>query len=285
MSNLEKALRRAINARNKNSGEASVDEQSTANASLSNDTSTGTEVAVSYKGGDIASMKDITLKGKQDLENRKIIYSDMVNTKVVDQFREIRTHIYQEIKKNNSPVLVTSVIGGTGNTFVTLNIAAAIALDDSKTSLIVDCNLAEPGFNDFVDEENNLGVTDFIENDYGLEDLIKPIGINRLRLISSGTKKESVTDYFTSKKLHQLFLELKQRYSDRIILVDSPAINDFADAKILSNFFSHVILIVPYRMVTESQIVTAIKAIGKEKIIGIVTNREPRFLSMFKNYK
>ena len=284
MSNLEKALRRAINARNKNSGEASGDDQSTTRVSSNSDTPSGTEVAVSYKGGDIALMKEITAKGKQDLEKRKIIYSDMLNTKVVDQFREIRTHIYQEIKKNNSPVLVTSVIGGTGNTFVTLNIAAAIALDDSKTSLIVDCNLAKPGFKDFVDETNNLGVTDYIENDYGLEELIQPVGINRLRLISSGTKKESITDYFTSKKLHQLFLELKQRYSDRIILVDSPAINDSADAKILSNFFSHVILVVPYRMVTENQIVAAIRAIGKEKIIGIVTNREPRFLSLFKNF-
>ena len=143
--------------------------------------------------------------------------------------------------------------------------------------------MTSPGFSELLEDSDQQGVTDYIENGVPLEDIIKPIGIKRMRLISSGAKKESVTDYLTSARIKVLFTELQERYSDRIILVDSPSINDSADAKILVNLFSHVVLVLPYRKVTEAQISSAIKAIGKERIIGIVINREPRFLSLF-NY-
>ncbi len=271
MSNLEKALRKAIVAKNKKvdgtiGGESNIDIASNNN----------------YIDGDINLMAEIDVKGKKELEQLKIISPEIHNTKVVDQFRDIRTHIYQAIKKNNSPILVTSVTGDAGNTFVTRNIAAAIALDDTKTSVIVDCNLLNSGFKDLIGEHEPLGIADYIGADICLEDIIIPVGIPRMRLVYAGTKKESVTDYFTSARLRDLFVELKERYSDRIILADSPAINDFADAKILSNLFDHVVLVVPYRKVSANQISDAVKAIGKDKIIGIVINREPRFLSIFK---
>lgn len=276
MSKLEEALKNAILARSKTKSEERVDDTSSA---IHSD-----EMAASTSGN-IPAMHELATKGKHELEKRKIIYPDMSNGKVGDQFREIRTHIYQALRQNKSPILVTAVSGGAGNSFVTKNIAAAIALDDSRTSLLVDCNLAKPGFTDLLENTEQLGVTDFIEGGISLEEIIKPIGINRMRLISSGAKKESVTDYLTSSRLKALFVELQQRYSDRVILVDSPSINDSADAKIMANLFSHVVLVVPYRKVTETQIVNAIKVIGKEKIIGIVVNREPRFLSLFKYSK
>ena len=274
MSNLEKALQEAITARNKNKRAIATTASENANSR--------TEMAVTYSDGHIPAMREPGLKDKSELESKKIIYPDMSDGKVVDQFREIRTHIYQAIRRNNSPILVTAVAGDAGNTFVIKNIAAAIALDDAKTSLIVDCNLTSPGFHELLDEAGQLGVTDYIEKGIPLEDIIKPTGIKRMRLISSGAKKESVTDYLTSSRIKTLFTELQQRYSDRIILVDSPSINDSADAKILVNLFAHVVLVVPYRKVTEAQIASAIKAVGKERIIGIVINREPRFLSLFK---
>jgi capsular exopolysaccharide synthesis family protein len=273
MSNLEKALQKAISARNKTKSEIvkSEEQESFSDTGLAN------------SNGYIPDMYEDELKSKQELEKRKIIYPAMLNGKVVDQFREIRTHIYQALRNKNTPVLVTAVSSDAGNTFVTKNIAAAIALDDAKTSLIVDCNLINPGFEDLIESDRQMGVTDYIEGRVSLEEIIKPVGIKRMRLVAAGAKKESVTDYLTSTRLKALFKELMERYSDRVILVDSPSINDSADAKILADLFSYVVLVVPYRKVTEGQIAKAIKAIGKDKIIGIVINREPRFLSLFQN--
>jgi Mrp family chromosome partitioning ATPase len=274
MSNLEKALKEAISARNNKSKEL-VAENSEQGRGAG-------EISFRESNGDISAMRELSLLEKKELELKKIIHPDASNGKVLDQFREIRTHIYQALHKDNSPILVTAVSAKAGNTFVTTNVAAAIALDDAKTSLVVDCDLTGSGFSERLAEKGLLGVTDYIEGGISVEDIISPIGIQRMRFVSSGAKKESVTDYLTSSRLKSLFYELKERYSDRVILVDSPSVNETADAKILANLFSHVILVVPYRQVTESQIASAINTIGKEKIIGIVINRIPRFLSLFK---
>jgi len=278
MSKLEKALKNAISARNKKKSEA-VHVSDDATMATHNPQS---DVVVSAAEGHIPAMREIDIRTKSQLENCELIYPDMSNAKVIDQFREIRTHIYQALREKNCPILVTSVAGRAGNTFVTKNIAAAIALDDSKTSLVVDCNLTNPGFKNLLTEGEHWGVTDYIEGNISLEEIIQPIGIQRMRLISAGAKKESVTDYLTSSRLKALFTELQERFSDRVILVDSPSINDSADAKMLTDLFSHVILVVPYRKVNEAKIINAIKAIGREKIIGLVINKEPRFLSLFK---
>lgn len=272
MSKLEKALQKAISARNTNKT-ALVENNASGTVTAEQETVTN---------GRISSMREISLLEKTELEKRKIIFPDMSNGKVVDQFREVRTHIYHALHNNNSPILVTAVSSGAGNSFVTKNIAAAIALDDARTSLVVDCDLTGTDSSQVSDDADYLGITDYIERDLPLEDIIAPTGITRMRFISAGARKESVTDYLTSPRLKSLFTELQNKYSDRVILVDTPSINDSADAKILAGLFSHVILVVPYRGVTKGNVEKAINAIGKEKIIGIVINREPRFLSLFK---
>ncbi|VAW71565.1 hypothetical protein MNBD_GAMMA12-3574 [hydrothermal vent metagenome] len=284
MSILEKALKKAVLDRAKKKSAQDIDGKIVDNKADDNNRqiiSTSSELNAPASSGHIPAMQEQESRNKSSLAARKIIYPDMANGKVVDQFREIRTHIYQSLRQISTPILVTAVSGNAGNTFVIKNISAAIALDDAKTSLIVDCNLANPGFKDLLTDEKHLGVTDYIESGISIEEIIQAVGINRMRLIPAGAKKESVTDYLTSNRLRTLFSELQERYADRVILVDSPSIKDFADAKILTNLFSHVILVVPYRKVTENQIANAVKSIGKEKIIGIVINREPRFLSLF----
>jgi len=284
MSILEKALKKAISDRTRKKSELATDNSGKEDRAGDNNQQIvkGNSDGISPSTrGHIPSMRELNIRNKNNLAARKIIYPDMLNGKVVDQFREIRTHIYQSLRQQNTPILFTAVCGDAGNTFVTKNIAAAIALDDAKTSLVVDCNLANPGFKDLIGDGEYLGVTDYIEGGISLDEIIQPVGINRMRLISAGAKKESVTDYLTSARLKTLFSELQDRYSDRVILVDSPSIKDFADAKILTNLFSHVVLVVPYRKVTENQIANAVKSIGKEKIIGMVINREPRLLSLF----
>lgn len=276
MSKLEDALKQAISARNKNL--SSTEETPKPNLLTS-------PAHALHKQGNISAMTEDSVLDKAELEKNKLVSPDMSNAKLLDQFREIRTHIYQVTRHKNLPILVTSVANNAGNSFVTQNIAAAISLDDAKTSLIVDCNLHDPGFHSLLNGDEQLGVTDYIDSNTTLEQIIKPVGIKRMRIIPAGAKKESVTDYLTSSRLRNLFVELQERYSDRIILVDSPSINESADAKILVDIFSYVVLVVPYRKVSEAQIISAIKAIGKEKIIGIVINREPQFLSLFKYKK
>ena len=71
----------------------------------------------------------------------------------------------------------------------------------------------------------------------------------------------------------RLFLEdVRNRYKDRIIIVDAPPVLESADAKILAEVSDYVLIILPYKGASGSKVDKVIKAIGKDKIIGMMIN-------------
>ena len=220
---------------------------------------------------EIARMFEPREFNHDELAKRKIIYSGMPDTRVANQFRELRTKILQKSAGESCVVMVTSVGMNSGNSFVALNLAAAFAFDEAKTSLLMDCNLSNPNYQDFVDAGTNLGLTDYLE-DMGLsiEQIIHPIGIRRLRLIPAGVKREITIEHFTSIRMKQVFDSINNRYNDRYIILDAPPILDSADAQILLESCDLVLLVVPYGGATQAKIMAAANAIGQQKLLGVV---------------
>jgi protein-tyrosine kinase len=72
----------------------------------------------------------------------------------------------------------------------------------------------------------------------------------------------------------KLFLkEIKRRYLDRYIIVDSPSVGDFsADTRIIAELCDFVVLVVPYGKVTDSEIRASIEILGQHRIAGVVFN-------------
>ncbi len=208
-----------------------------------------------------------------------IIDQSMADRRVFNAFRDLRTSVVQRVKESSPIIMVTSCVYGGGGSFVSTNLATVIAMDETKTALLVDCNLSEPGLNGLpLAAENNNGLKDYLQNDScTVNEIIYPTGIKRLRVIPAGNVNSSMSEYFTSVRLYRLFEEIKQRYSQRYIIVDAPAISENADARILAEVCDYVILVVPYGKVTEDQILKSARAIGKDKLLGTVFNNEPQF--------
>ena len=228
---------------------------------------------------DIAGMRQPVELNSEEKADKKIVDAAMSDRYVFNAFRELRTTVVQKINESSPIIMVTSCTYGGGGSFVSLNLAAAIAMDETKTSLLVDCNLAEPNFSNLpAADDSSRGLKDYLKgNECGVGDIIYPTGIPRLRVIPAGQTHVPMTEYFTSVRLHKLFDDIKQRYSQRYIIVDAPPISENADTRILAETCDYVILVVPYGKVTEEQVLKAARAIGKDKLLGTVFNNEPRF--------
>jgi Mrp family chromosome partitioning ATPase len=72
--------------------------------------------------------------------------------------------------------------------------------------------------------------------------------------------------------MHNFREELRTRYPDRYVFIDSPPILDSSEARILSEIVDVVILIVGHGSVTPEQVESAIEIIDKEKLAGLVYN-------------
>lgn len=225
---------------------------------------------------EIARMAEPIKRKESELEERKIIAPDMNDARVANAFRQLRTRLLEKSGGKSSTVLITSVGAHHGTSFISLNLAVAFSFDESKTALLIDCNLASPAFDDLAYPARFPGLSDYFETaGLRVEELIHPTGIQRLRLIPAGEPGETATEHFTSTKMRQLLDSIKQRYLDRFIFIDAPPVLDAADTRILAEQCDYVLLVVPYGKVVESHVQAAVKAIGPEKLAGVIFNNEP----------
>lgn len=229
---------------------------------------------------EIARMVETSPISEAELARNKIIHSEMTDGRVLNAFRELRTKIVQKSLNGNGVIMVTGVSFGDGASFVARNLAAAFALDESKTALLLDCNFKHPQVSAGRTSDGKLGLTDYLESEeVPVDKIIHQAGIDRFRMIPSGAHCEVPAEYFTSVRMGKLLTQLKQRYPERYVILDTPPITESADATIVAAMCDHVLLVVPYGKVTPAQIEAAVKSIDKNKLLGMVFNNEPQLPS------
>jgi protein-tyrosine kinase len=287
MSKIEKALSRA----KREAGLALVPnaDKNTPAAAPSSATSShelvrsGADSAIAARAtaASIARMRESEVRGRDELAEQHIISPDIGENTTVQAFREIRTRLLQRTQGRNGIILVTSVTGDSGNSFVAVNLGVAIAFDAGRTALIVDCNLRNPSLHRLLDETDKPGITDYLENPaMDVADIIHPIGIERLRVMPTGTKHDIPTEYFTSQRAKQLMDGIRNRYAERFVILDAPPMTESADTQIIAELCDYILLVVPYGRVTNMQIDNCIKALDSRKFIGVVFNDEPQLTRM-----
>jgi Mrp family chromosome partitioning ATPase len=223
---------------------------------------------------EIRRMAEIGWLSYAELDELKIIHPGMRNPAVLNAFRELRTNLYQlAAGKDNFVMLVTSIAPEGGTSLVSLNLGAVIALDESKTSIVVDCNVYDPSLHRILPIDPDYGLVDYLENiTLDLKDIIYSTGVRRMRMIPVGSRRQPGTEFFTSSRMRRFLLELRDRYRDRYIVIDAPSLGTSADARILAELVDYVMLVVPYGKVSDAQLQASIDAIGAEKLAGVIFN-------------
>ncbi len=222
----------------------------------------------------IAKMSEVHNFSGPELDNLKILHQGLGNEEVLKVFRELRTQVYTRSGGRNFICLVTSVRPRGGASYTASNLAAAIALDRAKSSVIVDCNFYAPSMDRLLSAAANLGLSDYLSiQEMGIEFVLYASGVRRLRIIPTGKNTNGATEKLTSGKMRTFLQELKVRYPDRFILIDSPSVGEFsADVRILAALCDFVVLVVPYGKVSQSEVRASVDIIGAERVAGVVFN-------------
>ena len=213
--------------------------------------------------GSIARMRESTLLTPKELEQAHLIHRESPARRATDSFREIRTRLLSLGGGENFVTLVVPVSAGSGASFVARNLAAAFALDESKTALLMDCNIRSPSQDKALRvDATSGGLIDYLEEpERNLQDAMYATGIRRLRLIPAGQPRESGAEYLSSFRMRALVVALRSRYSDRYIVIDGPALLGSPDARILSELADFVVIVAGYGRDTASSIDQASSAI------------------------
>ena len=153
---------------------------------------------------------------------------------VYEGFRAIRSNLNFKTENNNSTVfLVTSSISGEGKTFFAENLAIVFAKASKKT-ILIGADLRKPKV--WVDFEltNDIGLSNYINDNIKFKDVIKDVGIENLDVVLSGPVPNNPADTLLSDKFKSLIVSLKKKYD--IIILDTPPLGLVADSLTLMNY-------------------------------------------------
>ncbi|MFK8020293.1 MAG: polysaccharide biosynthesis protein [Pseudomonadales bacterium] len=221
----------------------------------------------------ISQMADIKGLESDELDKHKILHAGTVHRELLEVFRNLRTRLLQRQEQNNFVVLVSSACSGGGGSMVSLNLAAAFALDQSKTSVIVDCNVLNPYLDQMLSIPPDYGLTDYLQNpNVEIDDIIYASGIPRLRMVPAGARSELAAELFASEGMRTIIATLKERYPDRYIILDAPPISSGAEVRVLAQLCDQAIVVVPHGKVTQAQIMGSIDTVGRDKFVGVIFN-------------
>ena len=190
-----------------------------------------------------------------------------------EQFRKLRTYLLR-FKIHGAPktIMVTSAQSGEGKTFVSTNLAISISHELNTHALLVDCDLRNPSLAQWFGLQNGKGLSDYLAGDGNASELFMKTKVEKLNLLSGGTVQDNPTELIGSKKMEALIHELKSRYPDRYVVLDSTPLLATAEPEVLAKFVDGIIVVVRAGVTPRETVKQAIANLDKGKIIGFVLN-------------
>jgi protein-tyrosine kinase len=204
-----------------------------------------------------------------------------------EQFKILRTNLLYPVA-GNAPrtILVTSTAPGEGKSFVAANLAISVASDINKYVLLIDCDLRRPTIHNLFGFFNSVpGLSEYLSNSTPLPDLLLRTAIEKLTILPAGNPPDNPSELLSSERMSELIDEVAERYSDRIIIIDSPPPRLTAEAQVLANQVDGILLVIKHGSAKKELVNDLIEKMGKTKILGAVVNDfDIRSSRPYKNY-
>lgn len=178
------------------------------------------------------------------LTESKIVVKEGSRDVVNEAFRVLRTNLEFVSGENGKGqvILMTSFNPGSGKTFLTVNIAATLAIKD-KRILVIDGDLRRGSTSVYVGSPHH-GLSNYLAGKVQrIEDVIVPASETvRFDVLPVGTIPPNPTELLAGGRFQALLAELRTRYD--YILIDCPPVELVADTHIIGKYVDETIFVV-----------------------------------------
>jgi polysaccharide biosynthesis transport protein len=142
-------------------------------------------------------------------------------------------------------LVITSASPKEGKSTVATNLAITLAESNHRV-LLIDADLRSPRLHKLLTINNNWGLADILQEtpdieEYPIEALVKQTRIPHLGLMPSGARILDPGRLFYSQRLLALIMRLRREFE--YIIIDTPPVLDFADARFLGRVADGVLLV------------------------------------------
>ena len=188
-----------------------------------------------------------------------------------EQYRTLRTQLFHAAEKRQTQVVViTSAVAGEGKTATALNLALAIAQSKENRVLVLDGDLRRPNIASYLGLRPGAGFGEVLSGDLDALGSIVCLDDPELYLLPVSREVVNPTELLSSERFAETIGELREYFD--FILVDSPPVMPFADARLLANHSDAVMLVVRAGMTPYETVEKAVDVLPAGRMLGVVLN-------------
>lgn len=227
------------------------------------------------------NIKDVIRINQQDMKERGLITDSTERQKIKDEFRYIKRKLLNNAfgsgasnLENGNLVMVSSGKPNEGKTFISINLALSIALEQDKTVLLIDADVIRPSISAELEISPRKGLVEYLLGEVeNISEVIYNTSISNLKIIPAGEPHHLTSELLTSGKMRQLTQELANRYSDRMVIFDSPPLIEVNESQVLANLMGQALVVVEESHSKIADIQKAVDSLNEELAIGFVINK------------
>ena len=199
-----------------------------------------------------------------------------------EQYRRLagRLHMAQA-EHGTRIVMITSAIPGEGKTLTATNLALTLSESYKRQVLLVDADLRRPWVHELFQIPNVSGLNDGLR---GEDDRKVPLLrlTDHLTVLTAGRPDRDPMSILSSPRMRRVLQEAARRFE--WVLVDTPPVAMLTDAHLLSSLVDAVLLVIESGRTPLAAINTAVEAVGRDRILGVVLNRADGALAYSTSY-
>jgi Mrp family chromosome partitioning ATPase len=193
---------------------------------------------------------------------------------VADAFRILRARALTGLDARDGNVLAVCAAGaGAGKSFVAANLAVSIASLFARTALLVELDLRRPAVHRLFGLAGGPGLADHLLGRAALEGCLVSPGVERLVLLPQPTPLAGgSSELLASPRMAALVRELRQRYPDRVLVLNTPPLLATDDALTAVGLADGCLLVLREGRADRAGTLRAAELIGRERFLGSVLN-------------
>lgn len=198
----------------------------------------------------------------------KLVVSASVMPAAREWYRQLAASLHQaQLQHGIGSVVVTSAVAGEGKTLTAANLALTLSESYQRRVLLIDADLRRPSLHTLLGLPNSVGLREALAGD-------QPPPLSRvsarLSVLVAGSVDDDPMKILASERMRGLIREARARFD--WVLLDTPPVGRLPDAKVLVSTADVVLLVVKAGKTPYDVAQTAVDAVGKERIFGVVLN-------------
>ncbi len=231
----------------------------------------------------------IGLADKFDLAQASMQIRNVLDplTLVGEQFRLLRSRLDLMQKQCGiKTVLITSTVPEEGKTFTASGLVGVFAQEPGKRVLLIDADMRKPhsgwsfGLNG---SSGNPGLSEVLRGNINLQNALLASMNPEFSFLPSGNLPSNPSELLSTKELERTLKTAAESF-DWVIL-DSPPVLSLSDTSLLAPLCNTVVLVVRANSTPSKLVMDAVNRLGRDRICGVVINRQKQVSSSRYYYK